>query len=407
MKKYIFIAFLFIIVPLSAVVYTSNAKSACSSINDPNIDQTPDLLDKCQQEIDSLKSKATSYQNALDYIDAQMTLTQQRIQNSLAKIAKTTDDISRLGSNIDDIKGRMIKLEASIAYQQQILDARMRVRYKIQESSPVIVLFGSATINQIVQRAVYLQDMELQDTRKLDEMDKTKIAYSKQKGIFEDQKSQSEQLKADLVQEKANLDSYKNDLASQKEEKQSLLAATQAGLDKAEQQLASFKSFVQSAGGGTIPPNGFGKGSEGWYLSQRDSRWAGYSIGRSSDNIFEVGCLVTSVAMIYNYYGVSATPASIAADNKRYLYPTADMLIPWVGPKGRTYHAITRAQIDTEISDNPVIVGIYAGAFGTHFVVLSKKSGSDYIMYDPYYGPDLMFSSRYSKSSIFQAVVFK
>jgi hypothetical protein len=52
-------------------------------------------------------------------------------------------------------------------------------------------------------------------------------------------------------------------------------------------------------------------------------------------------------------------------------------------------------------------VGVYAGPYGTHFVVLSKKSGSDYIMYDPWYGPDLKFSDYYQKSSIYSAVVFK
>jgi hypothetical protein len=205
-------------------------------------------------------------------------------------------------------------------------------------------------------------------------------------------------------------------LENQKLAKDKLLKDTQNDeakyqelLAKAEKELASFAEFTEYAGGGVIGSNEFGSGKEGWYLSQRDSRWANKKIGKSNYTIFEVGCLITSVAMLYNHYGYSVTPADIANDDSRFFASTALMLIPWKAPPGKSYKAITpnTSSIENELEDRPVIVGVYAGPYGTHFVVLSEEDDGDYIMYDPWYGPDLKFSKYYSKSSIYSAVVFK
>ena len=214
------------------------------------------------------------------------------------------------------------------------------------------------------------------------------------------------------------MDQYSRDLEEQKAAKQRLLADTQndeskyqALLEQARITLESYKSFVQTAGGGVVGPNGLGGGKDGWYYSQRDSRWADEKIGNSSYTVFESGCLVTSVAMVHKYYGYDATPAQIAEKDDHFFY--GDMRIPWPAPSGRSYKVLAwgypKESIDKELSNkNPVIVGVRAGnAAGTHFIVLIKKDDDGYVMHDPYYGPDLDFSDYYSTSSIFEAVVFK
>ncbi len=212
----------------------------------------------CQKKIGEYTKKLSDAQNKvqtlgneIETMNNQINLTQLRIQNSIAKIAATQKDIEKLSSNIEDIKGRLGKLQNSIEYQKKILDSRMRARYKIQESSPIIVIFGSSTINQIVQKAEYLQVMELQDNKMLTNMDKSKLAYNKQQDAFEDKKTESEQLKADLEVEKHNLDSFRITLEDQKEEKDALLKRTQNDeakyqdlLDEARKELAQITGAV-------------------------------------------------------------------------------------------------------------------------------------------------------------------
>jgi hypothetical protein len=95
------------------------------------------------------------------------------------------------------------------------------------DSSPLMVLFGAKTINQLVQRTEYLKIMELQDKKLLKEMAETKEAYGQQKNLFEDKKQKEEDLKKQIVAEKANLESYRADLNNQKLQKQRILEETQ------------------------------------------------------------------------------------------------------------------------------------------------------------------------------------
>jgi len=112
--------------------------------------------------------------------------------------------------------------------------------------------------------------------------------------------------------------------------------------------------------------------------------------------------------MLYKHYGQDVTPADIAKESSRFWLQTAYMRIPWIAPNGKSYLEIpaTSTSIESHLEDRPVVVKIELGGDG-HFIVLSRKSGSDYIMYDPWHGPDLKFSAYYSKSSISRAAVFK
>jgi len=378
------------------------------------IEDLQEKIEEYEEKINELQDRADTLQNEIEYMDSQINLTELKIQNSIYNINATQIEIEKLEDDIGNLVIRIEKLEDSIEYQKKILASRMRERYKIKEDSPIFIIFGSSTLNRIIQKSEYLKVMEKYDNKLIDEMSDTKDAFDLQKRLFEEKKEEEETLKAQLQVEKANLDSYKATLATQQADKQRLLADTnndedkyQELLQKAQEELSSYKAFTQYAGGGVIGAGEFGSGEEGWYFSQRDSRWAGQYIGKSQDTIFEVGCLITSVAMVHKSYGVDTTPSKIASDSDNFWYRTAYMLIPWPAPSGKSYRAISTGSIDNEIDDRPVIVGVYAGPYGTHFVVLSEKDGSDYIMYDPYYGPDLDFSDYYSKSSIFQAVVFK
>ena len=114
--------------------------------------------------------------------------------------------------------------------------------------------------------------------------------------------------------------------------------------------------------------------------------------------------------MVMKKYGSNLTPSDIASNSTYFFSNTAYMLFPgrFSWPIGLSYVNISTSDINTEIqAGRPVIVGLYHGAFGTHYIVLKQVDGDDYIIHDPYYGPDKKFSDLYSKSSIFVAGVFK
>lgn len=395
------------------------AQDTATDDNSDKIKELEDQIKKYEDKIDSLQNSANTLSREIESFDTQIKVTELKIQNSIEKISRTEKQIDDLTGNIGQMIERIDQMAQRIDYQQGILDQRIRERYKTGNTSTVMVLLGADTLNNLVKKAAYLKVMEEQDNKILSQMRDTKDVYNHQKKAYEDEKEKEQDLRDQLVVEKANLNSYNAQLKNQKAEKAKLLEETQNSEDKyqdllakARAELNSYQSFVESTGEGIIGPNGLGGGKGGWYYSQRDSRWADNKIGNSSYSIYQSGCLVTSVAMLHKYYGYDDDPADIAKHNEYYFY--GDMLVPWPGPGGRDYSLLgwgyPKSKIDDELKDdNPVIVGInaVASSSGKHFLVLYDGKDGDYKMNDPIYGPDLDFSDYYSTSQIFEAVAFK
>jgi peptidoglycan hydrolase CwlO-like protein len=398
-------------------VWAQTEEEQSEEDNSEKIEELEDQIEEYEDKIKDLRSEANTLNNEIESFNAQINVTQLKISNSIEKIRRTEREIDDLTGDIGQMIERIDQMAERIDYQEEILNERIRERYKTRETSPIIVLLGSNTLNDLVKKAAYLKVMEVQDNKVLSQMRDTKDVYNRQKKLYEEEKEKEEELQEQLIVEKANLDAYKRDLESKKAEKARLLEATQNDeqkyqdlLAEAKAELNSYSSFVESTGQGVIGPNGLGGGKDGWYYSQRDSRWAYDKIGDSPYNVYQAGCLVTSVAMVHTYYGYDVDPADIADKDELFIY--GSMWIPWPGPGGRSYKLLgwgyPESKIDDELDDdNPVIVGITANnAAGTHFVVLYEGDNGDYKMNDPIYGPDLDFDDYYSTGQIFEAVVF-
>ena len=120
--------------------------------------------------------------------------------------------------------------------------------------------------------------------------------------------------------------------------------------------------------------------------------------------IGEVGCYITAVTMVHKKHGHSMTPSVFAANRNYFFSNTALMTTP-PSPSGFTYKRLdyfNRETLDEELrNDRPVIVHVRTNnGYGGHFIVLYSGENGSYKMHDPWYGPDLDFSSRYSLGMI-------
>lgn len=201
------------------------------------VDETQEDIEKYERKIKELQSKEKTLANEIEYVNDQIYLAELKIQSSAAKIAKTENEISKISGDIDDLKLRIDKLAVSIDYQQKLLQSRMRESYKSRDQS-VVMLFGTDSIGKIIQKLEYLQVMEKHDNKLLEEMKKTREAFTTQKRLFEEKKSEEEELKKQLVNEKVNLDAQKGSLVDRKREKQKLMEMTQNDEAKYQRMLA-------------------------------------------------------------------------------------------------------------------------------------------------------------------------
>jgi len=369
--------------------------------------QIPTLsIDQLKQKIAELGQQKNTLSSQIAQIDTQISLTGLQVQRSEQKIIATQNEIEKLGSRIDN-------LDSSLNTLSKLLLRQITKSYKTRSVSLVDILFETNDVNDLANKIKYLRTSQNNNQKLLIQVQEAKASYEEQKVVREQKKKELDQLIL-------SLNSQKDTLKSQQIQKQKLLADTnndettyQALLTQAQSQLKGFKSFVQSSGASSvIGANAFGNGSDGAYFSQRDARWAHQAIGYSSESILDVGCLLSSIAMIGKKNGSDVSPATLASDTSRFWAYTAWMNYPWPSIAGKSYRGLSTSDIDGELSGgNYVIVGIsYSGSCwgksgGDHYVVLTKKDGDTYTMHDPIQGPDKKFSSYYS--TICSAATFK
>ena len=125
---------------------------------------------------------------------------------------------------------------------------------------------------------------------------------------------------------------------------------------------------------------------------QSDPRWKNDPLGPSSDTLGQAGCAITSLAMLFQFYGVKTDPQQL-----NWYLTANDGYTPegwvywdratWLAPltvNFRYENLPSYRLIDTNLAaGNPVIVRIRFPNGITHFVVICGKDGFDYLIRDP------------------------
>lgn len=230
-KRLIFLALLLFITVIVVKIDTHTkvlAQNQCRKITlDDSESEISGIKLACEQAVSKAQGMEQSLSKEISYLDAQINLTEFRIQASNVEIAKKIIQITKLKEDIGDLGDRIGKLSNTIDLQNEILGKRSRARYESIETSPLYVIFGSGSLSGIVQKLEYLRTMSVEDKKLLDQMRETRGVYDKQKGLLGDKKEQIEALKKQVEAEKRNLEVYSDQLDIKKVEKKKLLEDTQ------------------------------------------------------------------------------------------------------------------------------------------------------------------------------------
>lgn len=350
-----------------------------------------DMSIELQGKIANSQQQAQTLTNAINIINTQAQL--QQIQ-----IAQTQNEINLLEKELTNLNERINGLSLSLDRLTQILIVRSQAAYKLTRTSPMIALFTSNNFPEFISQLRYLQEAEKQIARAMQEAENQRLLYNEQKNLKEVKQAQ-------LEEKRAELEKQRREVEQNRASKQKLLAETknseatyQQLLAQAQRELASYRDFVTSQFGSSYCTSGPVAQPDGWFYSQRDSRWCNTRIGNSQETIGSVGCLITSVAMIWKKYGNDINPVSIGSNPNNFVLNTAYMSTP-PSPPGYAYTRYTGQNlsvIDQELSaGRPVIVHIASGRDG-HFIVLKSGVNGSYTMNDPLYEADLPFGSKYA-----------
>lgn len=407
MRKFIsFLSVLFLTLGLFfpvKVLAQECSENPCSGVAE---DQVQTCLENavlaCQKSINASKQEQSTLQGAIDILDGNITLQQIQINQTLFQI-------QGLQAEIADLSTRIGGLNISLDQLSSILVERVGEHYKRSYTNPFFLLLRGNSLSEFLADYKYLQLAQAQTLDAMQRAETQRLAYDEQKTLKEVKQDELEAEEQKLIQQRSTLD-------NQKQEKANLLAVTQHEesryqdfLAQAQSELTSFTNFVNIQGGASILSGQTNCNDWGCYYNQRDSQWGNQTMGLSSSTMKEVGCLVTSMAMISTHYGKNLTPGNIAASSSPFFANTAYMILGTWSVNGVT---MTRAAqgsytslIDAKVEQGiPVIVGlnIYGDSGIDHFIVVKGKQDGQYIMHDPYTAGahDVKLNEYYSPSSI-------
>ncbi len=357
----------------------------------------------CLEEVlAETRAKKSTLENAISIINGNVNIQQ-------VKISQTKNEIAILEREITDLDNRISGLSISLDRLSTLLVERIRSQYKREQVNPLSVFASTKSLAEFMSQYRYLRLAGKQTAQAMQKAENQRTVYDEQKDLKEIKQEEVEIKRAQLQKEQ-------NSLVGQRQEQQNLLSVTkndeqkfQQLLKEAQEQINSIRRYAVSKGGSSILSGTTQCDDWGCYYNQRDSAWGSQLIGRSNENMAEVGCLITAVAMITSHYGKTLTPAQIAGSSNPFFYNTADMLWTWSGSVNGVTATRTRlgynvAALDAELATGrPAIVRITAGnSVGTHFLVITKKEDGKYIMKDPYEsnGNNIPFTDKHSLSQI-------
>ena len=394
--------------------------------------------EETQEKIKELEEKAETYQKIIDIKQKQQVSLNNQIELLEAEVSRVETEIrinekkiGELNDKINDLQAKIEEREAAMKNQKILLSQLIQKHYEHSKSSLVSTVFGEENYSSFAAG----KDQLSQTSQKIKEM---LSSIRSIKESMEAEKKFTEESKKEITDLYYELQEKNTELESTKAQKENLVAQTRGEESRYQQLLARVEMQKLELLGDidqlyssnpeeinkllkSLPKPDSGLASTNWYYSQKDSRWGSMRIGQSNSLVKDYGCALTSVAMIFTRHGETTTPGTLA---KKKIYEWD--LIVWPDGsnvkliKNTNHRGVSWSEIDRELtSGNPVIVFIKAKPDGAgHYVVIHNKSGSDYVVHDPYFGPNIYLSSSIkllsalyktsiSKNSVDQMILYR
>ncbi len=127
------------------------------------------------------------------------------------------------------------------------------------------------------------------------------------------------------------------------------------------------------------------------FYNQRDKTWANDKLGKTSETVGKVGCLISSVGMNLSYYGIDMNPKEINKKLTKVDGYTSQGWLIWSKLSIITdkkvkiiFPVLSHKNIEKSLLEKkPVLVKVYIHRVIPHWVLIVGKKDSEYLMLDP------------------------
>ena len=372
---------------------------------------TGDAQDQCK----NLEKKAQVYQDLIDLKNKQQDTLSSQLDSIDQQQAKNKADLRTIQKQLVDLDQQIQQLErsiqdkqAEIESQKEVLAALMQTYYDYDQQGVLNLILIDKDFSDTFSQSDYTQQSSTRVSDILDNIQKVRDDLLAQHADLNQKQEDSNKLKERLTSKNSDLQSTEN-------QKQSLLVQTQgeeakyqdllAHVEAQKKELFDFSSASNigdlSASVSSYPTPKDHLASTSWYFSQKDSRWGGKKIGNSSSRMEDYGCAVTSLAMVFREKGSSIDPGKMAGQ-KIFYYDLIQWPSSW-SPGIALASSISHGNVNWKTIDSEIAKGDLAivhiaktNGQGGHYVVITGKDSRDYIVHDPYFGPNLYLGTSKS-----------
>lgn len=401
---------IFLLIFFKNLAYAEDSSIQECRDNNKSVQDCPEYL---KSKLNLLQGQSKTLSSQIAIMNSQINLTEARIEANKRDILDLTLDIDTATKKISTLQGSLDKITG-------ILLNRIVATYQAGRVQPLEMLLSSTDASSLLVRLNYLKIAQAHDKKLIYDVQQAKNDYTNQKEIFEVKRKKVETLKKQL-------EAYTNQLSQEKQTKQDLLAQTKGNestyqqlLAQAQAQLAALAGFANSlVGGSQIISHSDLSDSFGKYYNQRDSNWGNNYIGGSGMRVWQVGCLLTSYAMVSSHYGASISPSDVAGNPGNFSYSTAYFNKP--GPFANGHSVETRdnpslSDLRDALNSGAVIIaglskdgGPFPQHYSDHWVVLRSVDGETFKINDPLYegAMNVSLSDHYSGWAIIESRIYR
>ncbi|MCD6422354.1 C39 family peptidase [bacterium] len=336
--------------------------------------QAQQELSQTEKAIRSLKAVIASLQQQEAYLEG--------------KIAQLNNQIKQTEAKIEDTKNKIKEEERKLKEQQEILNQAIVLMYEEGDTPVFETLFSGAGFSEVLDRLEYYATVELTIEETIARIEQIKAELEKQKQSLEKEKE-------NLLAQKSSLQDSKVALSTQKQLRLQRLQELeqlkqQQGIKVARltaREKALYQAWLEAIlSNKDAVSRSIDESGKSFYYSQVDPRWSGYYYD-SGYTIGGYGCLITSIAMTFKYYGVNETPLSFAKKasfiDGAYIWGSglhSGMVIY------RSLSSFNWSVLDQNLkAGHPVIIKVYNYQYGgiSHWMLVYGIKDGKHLVNDP------------------------
>ena len=376
----------------------------------------------------SLRGQIASAEDRAAQLQAMLDRLQAELQSVNAQLSADQLKLRQLIATEHKLEADLARTQANLAQRQRTFAASVRAYDRVEHEGFFSYILSAKNFGDLLSRFLswreignylHLQAVALEHQRDQITSDKNQItaARIKQTQLVAEMSAERDLLTNEYAVQTAaeqELFALEAQLGGQSRQLQGRASTLQQQITSDQTEIQNLLAFSQgqAGSGGSIVDPEYLSNSWGSYYNQRDARWGNDYVGPSGYQVWEIGCLLSDVAMMYTHFGLGyMTPGAVAAHRDWFssggeMYNQA-LNVP--GHPANVNWSPTTSWIDSQLlSGGAVIVGMYVGG-GTHFVTLVGLNGpGDYWMNDPW-EEDAMhvsFDSSPVTGPIYEAIAY-